>query len=104
GGNGGGKLQARSLDVPGDISSAVFFISAASMFPDSNLLIHNVGLNPTRTAILDVCASMGAGIKVVSLRSAHGEVVGDLSVKGTSLKGGIVEKEQIPLVIDELPI
>src|ERR1700726_2283009 len=53
-GNGAVKLQARSLDVPGDLSSAVFFIAAASLFPDSNLLIHNVGLNPTRTAILDV--------------------------------------------------
>lgn len=104
GGSGGEKLQARSIDVPGDISSAVFFIAAASMFPDSNLLIHNVGLNPTRTAILDVFASMGAALQVVSLRSAHGEVVGDLSVKGTSLKGGIIEKEQIPLVIDELPM
>ncbi len=52
--------QARSLDVPGDLSSAVFFIAAASLFPDSNLLIHNVGLNPTRTAILDIFASMGA--------------------------------------------
>jgi 3-phosphoshikimate 1-carboxyvinyltransferase len=104
GDSGAGKLQARSIDVPGDISSAVFFIAAASMFPDSNLLIHNVGLNPTRTAILDVFASMGAALQVVSLRSAHGEVVGDLSVKGTSLKGGIVEKEQIPLVIDELPM
>jgi 3-phosphoshikimate 1-carboxyvinyltransferase len=104
GSKGGGRLQARSLDVPGDISSAVFFIAAASMFPDSNLLIHNVGLNPTRTAILDVFASMGAALQVVSLRSVHGEVVGDLSVKGTSLKGGVVEKEQIPLVIDELPM
>ena len=72
--------------------------------PDSNLLLHNVGLNPTRTAILDVLASMGAALQVVSLRSAHGEIVGDLSVKGTSLKGGVVEKEQIPLVIDELPM
>jgi len=101
---GGGKFQGRSLDVPGDISSAVFFIAAASMFPDSNLLIHKVGLNPTRTAILDVFASMGAAIQMVSLRSAHGEVVGDVSVKGTSLKGGVIEKEQIPLVIDELPM
>jgi 3-phosphoshikimate 1-carboxyvinyltransferase len=101
---GRGTLQARSLDVPGDISSAVFFIAAASMFPDANLLIHNVGLNPTRTAILDVFASMGAAIQMISLRSAHGEVVGDISVKGTSLKGGVIEKEQIPLVIDELPM
>src|SRR6202790_1954880 len=92
--NGAVNLQAQSLDIPGDISSAVFFIAAASMFTDSNLLIHNVGLNPTRTAILDVFAQMGAAIQVVSLRSAHGEVVGDLSVKGTALKGGVVEKEQ----------
>jgi 3-phosphoshikimate 1-carboxyvinyltransferase len=103
-GDGTGKLQARSLDVPGDLSSAVFFLAAASMFPDSNLLIHNVGLNPTRTAILDVFASMGASLQMVSVRSAHGEVVGDLSVKGASLKGGVIEGEQIPLVIDELPM
>jgi 3-phosphoshikimate 1-carboxyvinyltransferase len=103
-GNVGAKLQARSLDVPGDISSAVFFIAAASLFPDSNLLIHNVGLNPTRTAILDVFASMGASIHMMSLRSANGEIVGDLAVKGASLKGGVVEGQQIPLVIDELPM
>jgi 3-phosphoshikimate 1-carboxyvinyltransferase len=103
-GNGSAKLQARSLDIPGDLSSAVFFIAAASLFPDSNLLIHNVGLNPTRTAILDVLASMGASIDMMSLRSAHGEVVGDLTVKGASLKGGLIAGEQIPLVIDELPM
>jgi 3-phosphoshikimate 1-carboxyvinyltransferase len=104
GGNGGGKLQARSLDVPGDLSSAVFFLAAASLLPDSNLLIHNIGLNPTRTAILDVFASMGASLQMLSVRSAHGEIVGDLAVKGTSLKGGVIEGQQIPLVIDELPM
>jgi 3-phosphoshikimate 1-carboxyvinyltransferase len=103
-GNGGGKLQARSLEVPGDLSSAVFFLAAASLLSDSNLLIHNVGLNPTRTAILDVFASMGASLQMLSVRSAHGEIVGDLAVKGTSLKGGVIEGEQIPLVIDELPM
>ncbi len=102
--NGGGKLLAKSLDVPGDLSSAVFFIAAASLFPDSNVLIHNVGLNPTRTAILDVFASMGASIQIVGLKSAHGEIAGDLSVKGASLKGGVIAGEQIPLVIDELPM
>jgi 3-phosphoshikimate 1-carboxyvinyltransferase len=102
--NGGGKLLAKSLDVPGDLSSAVFFIAAASLFPDSNVLIHNVGLNPTRTAILDVFASMGASIQILGLNSAHGEIVGDLSVKGASLKGGVIAGEQIPLVIDELPM
>jgi 3-phosphoshikimate 1-carboxyvinyltransferase len=103
-GNGGAKLQARSLDIPGDLSSAVFFVAAASLFPDSNLLIHNVGLNPTRTAILDVFASMGASLQMLSVRSAHGEIVGDLAVKGASLKGGVIEGDQIPLVIDELPM
>ncbi len=98
------KLQARSIDVPGDISSAVFFIAAASMFADSNIMIHGMGLNPTRTAILDVFAQMGASLQVMSLKSAHGEVVGDLAVKGTSLKGGVIEKDQVPLVIDELPM
>jgi 3-phosphoshikimate 1-carboxyvinyltransferase len=102
--NGGGKLVAKSLDVPGDLSSAVFFIAAASLIADSNVLIHNVGLNPTRTAILDVFASMGASIQIIGLKSAHGEIVGDLSVKGASLKGGVITGEQIPLVIDELPM
>ena len=63
---GGPKLQARSIDVPGDISSAVFFIAAASMFAESNIMIHGVGLNPTRTAILDVFAQMGASLQVMS--------------------------------------
>src|SRR3981189_225627 len=103
-GNGSAKLQPRALAVRGDLSAAVFFIAAASLFPDSNLLIHNVGLNPTRTAILDVFASMGASLQMLSVRSAHGEIVGDLAVKGASLKGGIIEGEQIPLVIDELPM
>jgi len=103
-GNGAPKLHPCSLDVPGDLSSAVFFIAAASLFPDSNLLIHNVGLNPTRTAILDVFASMGAALQMLSVRSAHGEIVGDLAVKGASLKGGVIAGEQIPLLIDELPM
>ena len=104
GGNGSGKLAARQLDVPGDLSSAVFFIAAASLLPDSTVSIHNVGLNPTRTAILDVFAEMGASLEMLALKGAHGEIVGDLSVKGTELKGGVIEGERIPLVIDELPM
>jgi 3-phosphoshikimate 1-carboxyvinyltransferase len=103
-GNGGGKLTAKSLDVPGDLSSAVFFIAAASLFVDSNILIHNVGLNPTRTAILDLLASMGASVQILGLKSSHGELVGDLAVKGASLRGGAIAGEQIPLMIDELPM
>ena len=103
-GNGSAKLQARSLDVPGDLSSAVFFLAAASLLPESSLLIHNVGLNPTRTAILDLFASLGASVQMLSLRATHGEIVGDLAVKGASLQGGVIEGGQIPLVIDELPM
>jgi len=104
GANGVGKLTAKSLDVPGDLSSAVFWIAAASLFPDSNILIHNVGLNPTRTAILDLFMGMGASIHIQGLKSSHGEVVGDMSVKGASLKGGVIAGNEIPLVIDELPM
>jgi 3-phosphoshikimate 1-carboxyvinyltransferase len=102
--NGNAKLIAKSLDVPGDLSSAVFFIAAASLFADSNVVIHNVGLNPTRTAILDVLAEMGASIQMLGLKSAQGEIVGDLAAKGASLKGGVIAGEKIPLVIDELPM
>jgi 3-phosphoshikimate 1-carboxyvinyltransferase len=104
GGNCGGKLIAKSLGVPGDLSSAVFFLAAASLFPDSNVLIHNVGLNPTRTAILDVFAEMGASIQMLGLKSTQGEVIGDLAVRGASLKGGVIVGARIPLVIDELPM
>ncbi len=104
GGNRAGKLAAKSLDVPGDLSSAVFFIAAASLLPDSSIAIHNVGLNPTRTAILDLFQEMGASIQMLSLKSSHGEIVGDLAVKGAPLKGGVIEGERIPLVIDELPM
>jgi len=103
-GDGSGKLLAKSLDVPGDLSSAVFFLAAASLFPDSNVLIHNVGLNPTRTAILDVFAEMGAKIEMLGLKSSQGEIIGDLAVKGASLKGGVIAGGRIPLVIDELPM
>jgi len=102
--NSGAVLKPISADVPGDLSSAVFFIAAASMLPDSSLLIHNVGLNPTRTAILDVFMQMGASIQMLSLKSEHGEVIGDLSVKSSDLRGGVIEGAQIPEVIDELPM
>jgi 3-phosphoshikimate 1-carboxyvinyltransferase len=97
-------LQARSLDVPGDLSSAVFFLAAASLLPESNLFISNVGMNPTRSAILDFFHSMGAAISVVNLQSKQGEVVGDLAVKGATLKGGVISGDLVPLLIDELPM
>ena len=103
-GDGKGSLQAKSLDVPGDLSSAVFFIAAASLLPESNLFIGNVGLNPTRSAILDFFQGMGASVSVVNLQSTQGELVGDLSVKGAPLKGGLISGELVPLLIDELPM
>jgi 3-phosphoshikimate 1-carboxyvinyltransferase len=98
------KLTGRKIEVPGDLSSAVFFIAAASLFPESSLHIQAVGLNPTRTAILDVFARMGASIQMLSLRSAQGEIIGDIAVKGAELKGGIIRGAEIPLLIDELPM
>jgi 3-phosphoshikimate 1-carboxyvinyltransferase len=98
------KLTGRKIEVPGDLSSAVFFIAAASLFPESSLHIQAVGLNPTRTAILDVFARMGASIQMLSLRSAQGEIIGDIAVKGAELKGGVIRGAEIPLVIDELPM
>src|SRR5713226_7588944 len=104
GSNGSGKLMAKSMDVPGDLSSAVFFIAAASLFPESNILIHSVGLNPTRTAILDLFASMGAAVEIFGLCRWHGELVGGLAVECASLKGGVLVGERIALMIDELPM
>jgi 3-phosphoshikimate 1-carboxyvinyltransferase len=98
------KLTGHRAEVPGDLSSAVFFIAAASLFPDSTLHIQGVGLNPTRTAILDVFARMGASLQMLSLRSAQGEVIGDIAVKGSQLKGGVIAGAEIALVIDELPM
>ena len=103
-GNGKSSLHSVSFDVPGDLSSAVFFIAAASILPGSNLYIGNVGLNPTRSAILDFFNQMGAAVSVVNLQSKHGELVGDLSVKGAQLKGGLISGGLVPLLIDELPM
>jgi len=103
-GNGKSPLHPVSFDVPGDLSSAVFFIAAASLLPDSNLYIGNVGLNPTRSAILDFFTHMGAAVTVVNLESRQGELVGDLSIKGAKLRGGVISGDSVPLLIDELPM
>jgi 3-phosphoshikimate 1-carboxyvinyltransferase len=102
--NGKAALQPKSLDVPGDLSSAVFFIAAASLLAESNLFIANVGLNPTRSAILDFFQQMGAGLHVQNLQSKQGELIGDLAVKGAPLKGGLISGDLVPLLIDELPM
>jgi 3-phosphoshikimate 1-carboxyvinyltransferase len=97
------RLKGRSLAVPGDLSSAVFFLAAALVLPESNIVVHNVGLNPTRSAVLDVLGSMGAPVSLVSIRSEHGELVGDVSIRHETLKGGIIDGDAIAQLIDELP-
>lgn len=101
------KMEARALTVPGDLSSAVFFLAAALILPGSALMIRNVGLNPTRARILDLLIEMGAGIHVASVQMREGELVGDLVVqndKGDSLKGGKISGAQTAEMIDELPM
>ena len=97
-------LEARRLVVPGDISSAVFFLAAALLLPASNLLLHNVGLNPTRTAVLDVLASMGAPISLVSVHGSSGELVGDIVAHHGPLDGGVISGTMVAQLIDELPM
>ncbi len=98
------RLEPRKLVVPGDISSAIFFLAAALLLPDSNLLLHNVGLNPTRTGVLDVLATMGAPVSLVSVHGENGELVGDIAVRHAPLVGGVLAGEMVAQLIDELPM
>ncbi|WP_138416981.1 3-phosphoshikimate 1-carboxyvinyltransferase [Aquibacillus sediminis] len=101
---GGQRLQAIDMQVPGDISSAAFFLVAASLVKDSQVTIENVGLNPTRTGIIDVLKQMGADIVVIEEKAIGGEPVGTITVKQTPLRGITIDGEIIPRIIDELPI
>lgn len=98
------QLQPRKAFIPGDLSSAVFFIAAALILPDSNLVVHNVGLNPTRSAVLDVLSGWGAAIGIVTLRGESGELVGNVSIRHSALSGGTLCGESIAQLIDELPM
>ena len=101
---GGQKVRARDLYVPGDISSAAFWIVAAACVPGSRLLIKNVGLNPTRTAILNVLVRMGAHIKDVVLHEDGGEPRGNIEIIGQELHGTEIHPDEVPNLIDEVPI
>jgi 3-phosphoshikimate 1-carboxyvinyltransferase len=101
---GGVPLSARNLVVPGDLSSAAFFIVAALMVRDAELTISNVGLNPTRTALLDVLRGMGARIKLVHIEQINGELIGTLEVKNSRIRGGAIEGATTAAVIDEIPV
>jgi 3-phosphoshikimate 1-carboxyvinyltransferase len=101
---GGAQLTGRTLMVPGDISAAAFFLVAALIIPNSDLIVSNVGLNPTRTALLDILRRMGANIKLLSIESVNGELIGNLQVKTSNLRGGVIERAATASVIDELPV
>ncbi|ABK98967.1 3-phosphoshikimate 1-carboxyvinyltransferase [Pelobacter propionicus] len=100
---GGIELHAQEIHVPGDISSAAFFIVAALITPDSELLIRNVGVNPTRTGIIDVLRSMGGSIELVDEREVSAEPVADILVRSSRLKGVRIEGQTVPRAIDEFP-
>lgn len=98
------QLQPKTIIIPGDISSAAFFIVAGLIIPNSEIILKNVGLNPTRTGILDVIKTMGANIEILDKKNVSGEEVGDLRIKYSELKGCTIEGEIIPKLIDELPV
>ena len=98
------KLEARRLTVPGDLSSGVFFIAAALIVPDSALILHNVGLNPTRTRVLDFLISIGAAIHLAAVQLRDGELIGDISVRHSALAGGEISGAHAAEMIDELPM
>lgn len=98
------KLTARKLNVPGDLSTAVFLIGAALVLPESSLMLRNVGLNPTRARVLDFLISIGAPVHVASIQSRDGELAGDVSVRYAALEGGAVAGTQVAEMIDELPM
>ena len=97
-------LTAQKVEVPGDISSAAFFIAAGLLIPGSELLIKNVGINPTRDGILRVCRQMGANLEFLNTRTQCGEPVADILVKHSELNGTVIEGDLIPTLIDELPV
>ena len=98
------KLEAQSIHVPGDISSAAYFIALGLITPGSEILIQNVGINPTRSGILTAAAAMGAELTLLNERNVSGEPVADILVTSSSLHGTVIEGSQIPTLIDEIPI
>jgi 3-phosphoshikimate 1-carboxyvinyltransferase len=98
------QLTGRELVVPSDLSSAAFFLVAALLVAESHLVIQNVGLNPTRSALLDFLLSIGAPVKVLKIESVNGELIGDIEVRHAPVRGGVIEKELTAALIDEIPV
>lgn len=101
---GGGTLRATAIDVPADISSAAFFMVGATIAPDSDLLLQHVGINPTRTGVIDILKMMGADIELLNQREVGGEPVADIRVRSSALHGIDIPQALVPLAIDEFPI
>lgn len=101
---GGGDLEGRDVNVPGDISSAAFFMVAALIVPGSELLITGVGTNPTRTGVIDILRQMGADLELTNPREMSGEPVADILVRSSSLRGVEIGGETVPRAIDEFPV
>lgn len=100
----GNELYGQKLTVPGDISSAAYFIAAGLIVPDSEILIRRVGINPTRAGILKVCEDMGGDITLLNERTEGGEKIADILVRTSQLHGIRIEGDIIPTLIDEIPI
>src|SRR5882757_7058268 len=104
--HGGQKLKAIDATIPGDLSSAAFFLCAALLFPDSNLILDSIGMNPTRASLLDVITALGGKIKVLNVEEHHGELIGTVQVNGPAAGprgihiGGALSAQ----IIDELPV
>lgn len=98
------QLEPRTIEICGDISSAAYFIVAGLIVPNSKIILKNVGLNPTRTGILEVAEKMGGNIEILDKRNISGEDVGDIQISYSDLKSCVIEGEIIPRLIDELPV
>ncbi len=99
-----GRLRATDISIPGDISSAAFWMVAAAAHPNARILLPNVGVNPTRTGVLDVLGSMGADVRTSNERESGGEPVADIEVRSSQLKGTEIGGDMVPRMIDEIPV
>ncbi|HFD91845.1 MAG TPA: 3-phosphoshikimate 1-carboxyvinyltransferase [Gammaproteobacteria bacterium] len=100
---GGARLRATDIEVPADISSAAFFMVGAAITPGAEVCLERVGINPTRIGVINILRDMGADIRLENERSAGGEPVADIRVRGSRLRGIVIPEEQVPLAIDEFP-
>ncbi|MDD3517072.1 MAG: 3-phosphoshikimate 1-carboxyvinyltransferase [Chromatiales bacterium] len=101
--DGGGRLRAADIDVPADISSAAFFMVGASIAPGSDVVLEHVGINPTRTGVIDILRLMGGDLTLMNEREVGGEPVADIRVRSAALHGIRIPEALVPLAIDEFP-